>query len=138
MAVSSIGNNLRRLMRKIKSQVGFLSFIINSIQSHGEIALLYAEDLAVFCRPRLHRFKREKNKKTANVSLADSNSWFHLSTHNLQQLFVYWRAPHIFRHSGGHIYSSKTFYLIFLNHIKKGMPYTKMPRHTFEGDPRCL
>jgi hypothetical protein len=63
---------------KIKSQVGFMLD-----KSYREIALLYAEDLPVFCRPRLQRFKREKNRQIADISSADSDGWFRLSTHHL-------------------------------------------------------
>ena len=88
-AASSIGDSLRQAMKKIKSQVGFILFGISWIKSYGEISLLYAEDLEVFRRPRLQRFYEEKNRKIADISSADSDTWFRLKPNQLRQMFIY-------------------------------------------------
>ena len=68
MAASRIGNSLWQAIKKIKGQVKFMLFVISWIKSYGEIALLCAEDLQVFCRPRLQRFQEEKKTEKLQTS----------------------------------------------------------------------
>ena len=133
---SNITASLRRDVKRIKAQVDRLLFVINWILACGEMCLLYAEDLAVFCRPRERRFKPEINRSIDDLTPEDCDFWFRLSPDSLRRLFIYWRVPRSFRTHDRRKFSGETCFLIFLYHLRKGMPFTSMARHVFGGDPR--
>ncbi len=58
---------IRAKMKDIKECVETLFFHIRWILAHGEIALLYAEDLSVYVRRR-HRFHPADHRKLGDIS----------------------------------------------------------------------
>jgi hypothetical protein len=61
---------IRAKMKDIKECVETLFFHIRWILAHGEIVLLYAEDLSVYVRRR-HRFHPADHRKLDDISEAD-------------------------------------------------------------------
>ena len=49
---------------------------------------------------------------------------------------TFWRCPLIFMATDRHVFTGEECFLIFLHHMKKGVPFTDMARHPFGGDPR--
>jgi hypothetical protein len=137
----SMGNYasvIRAKMKDIKECVETLFFHIRWILAHGEIALLYAEDLSVYVRRR-HRFHPADHRKLDDISEADCYTWFSQNHENMRRLLLHLRVPDTFIHqSNGMIHSGETCFLVYLYHITKGTPFTEMARFVFGGDPRRL
>lgn len=131
-------DRLRALVSKIKTQVEYIYLLLLWVQSYGEIAMLHAEDLMVFVRPRNHRFKPECYRKVSDISASDCDDWFGLSPHQLRRLFTMWRCPEFFQKKQSSPFSGETCMIIFLYHLKKGVPFTRMARQPFGGDPRYM
>ena len=72
----------REKMQQIIDAVNRLFFLARWIRGHGEIALLYAEDLATFIRRR-HRFGPARCRRIDDVPLQDCYTWFGHVPHNL-------------------------------------------------------
>jgi hypothetical protein len=128
---------VRDKMRQIKIGIDRLIFLMTWIRAHGEVALLYAEDLSIYIRRR-NRFQPKQFRRISDIDRQDCYSWFGLNPFDLRRLFLSWRIPETFTTSSRHVYSGEECFLIFLFHIIKGTPFTEMARHTFGGDPRCL
>ena len=62
-------------------------FIAKWIRAHGEIALLYAEDLMVFIRRR-HRFGPHRFRRINEIPYQDCYTWFGHYPHNLCRLHL--------------------------------------------------
>jgi hypothetical protein len=82
-------------MQKIMNAVTRLFFIARWIRAHGEIALLYAEDLTAFIRRR-HRFGPHCYRRIDDVPYQDCYTWFGQYPHNLRRLYVHLRVPDSF------------------------------------------
>ena len=82
-------------MQKIMNVVTRLFFIARWIRAHGEIALLYAEDLTVFICRR-HRFGPHRFRQIDDVAYQDCYTWFGQYPHNLRRLYVHLRVPDSF------------------------------------------
>lgn len=126
---------VRAKMNNIKNQLERLLLLISWIRSHGEIALLYAEDLTVYIRRR-NRFHPKRFRRINEISRDNCYNWFGMSPHDLRVLFTHLRIPETFRGTYRHIYNGEECFIIFLHHMIKGAPFTEMARHTFGGDPR--
>jgi hypothetical protein len=127
----------REKMRKIMNAVNRMFFIARWIRAHGEIALLYAEDLTVFIHRR-HRFGPHRFRRIDDVPYQDCYTWFGQYPHNLRRLYEHLWVPESFTSPTGQIYGGEECFLIYLYHITKGTPFTEMARFVFGGDPRRL
>lgn len=128
---------IRAKMKRIKCQIDRLISLMSWVVSYGEMALLYAEDLTIFIRPR-NRFKPERFRRLDEISRGDCDAWFGISPFRLRQLFIHWRIPPTFTSSSRHVYAGEEAFIIFLYHIEQGEPFTKMARDKFGGDPRSF
>ncbi len=118
-------------MQKIMNVVTHLFlFIARWIHAHGEIALLYAEDLTVFVCRR-HRFGPHRFRRIDDVPYQDCYTWFGQYPHNLRRLYVHLRVPNSFTLPTGQVYGGEEFFLIYLYHLTKGTPFTEMARFVF-------
>ncbi len=124
-------------MQKIMNTVTRLFFIARWIRAHGEIALLYAEDLNVFIRRR-HQFGPHRFRRIDDVPYQDCYTWFGQYPHNLHRLYVHLRVPNSFTSPTGQVYGGEECFLIYLYHLTKGTPFAEMARFVFGGDPRRL
>ena len=129
--IDSIFDRVRQLRKLIESILLLMRWLV----SYGEMALLYAEDLAVFVRRR-HRFQPRRLYTLDSLSRSDCDSFFGLRPDALRQLFIHWRVPTEFRTQHREVFQGEEAFIIFLFHLVKGRPYTEMARHTFGGDPR--
>ena len=136
-ASAQVIESLVEMTRKIKREFAHIVLLIRWVTMHGEMALLYAEDLRYFVRVRRHRFKEIRYRKINEISSDDCDAWFRASPHHLRQLLIHWRVPLVFRNSTqGSTSLGEECFLVFLFHLIKGVPFTEMARHTFGGDPR--
>lgn len=87
---------VRAKMNNIKNQLERLLLLISWIRSHGEIALLYAEDLTVYIRRR-NRFHPKRFRRINEISRDNCYNWFGMSPHDLRVLFTHLRIPEAFR-----------------------------------------
>ena len=124
-------------MRRIKELLNKLLFLLMWIKAHGEIALLYVEDLSVFIR-RQHRYHPKRFRKIHEIDRGDCYRWFGLSPSDIMRLYVCWRVPPTLTASTRQSYGGEECFIIFMFHMIKGIPFTEMARHTFGGDPRRL
>jgi hypothetical protein len=121
-------------MQKIMNAMNRMFSIARWIRAHGEIALLYAEDLTVFIRRR-HRFVPHCFRRVDDVPYQDCYTWFGQYPYNLRHLYEHLRVPESFTSPTGQIYGGEECFLIYLYHIMKGTPFTEMARFVFGGDP---
>ena len=130
----SMGNYasvIRDIMKDIKECIETLFFHIRWILAHGETVLLYAEDLSMYFRRR-HRFHPADHRKLDDISEADCYTWFSQNNENMRHLLLHLQLPDTFVHqSNGMIHSGETCFLVYLYHITKGTPFTKMARFVF-------
>ena len=92
----TFGDSIEQLRQKlvlIKKAIDRICFLISWISSYGELALLYAEDLTVFIRPRRIRWIPHRYRTLDDINPEDCDTWFGLSPFDLRQLFVHWRVP---------------------------------------------
>jgi hypothetical protein len=127
----------REKLEKIIAAVNRLFLLVRWIRAHGEIALLYAEDLTVFVRRR-HRFTPPKNRRIMDLRHQDCYTWFGQYPHNLSRLYLRLRVPQTFVLMTRKIYDGEECFLVYLYHLTKGTPFTEMARFIFGGDPRRL
>ena len=96
-------------MRVSMNAVNRMFFIARWIRAHGEIALLYAEDLTVFIQRR-HQFGPHCFRRIADVPYQDCYTWFGHCPHSLCRLHLHLRVPQTFRFSDRqdrHIYGGE-------------------------------
>ena len=124
-------------MQQIMNSVKRLFFIARWIRAHGEVALLYAEDLTVFIRRR-HRFGPVRNRKINEITYQDCYTWFGRYPHNPHCLHRHLRVPESFTATSGQSFGGEECFLIYLYHLTKGTPFTEMACFIFGGDPRRL
>jgi hypothetical protein len=127
----------REKVEKIIAAVNRMFLLVRWIRAHGEVALLYAEDLTVFVRRR-HRFTPPRNRRIEDVLHQDCYTWFGQYPHNLSRLYLRLRVPQTFVLSTRKIYEGEECFLVYLYHLTKGTPFTEMARFIFGGDPRRL
>jgi hypothetical protein len=91
--------------------VNWLLLLVRWIQAHGEVALLYADNLTVFVCRRYwftpHRFRRIKD-----VLHQDCYTWFGHYPHNLSRLYLLLRVPQTFVVSSRKIYEGEECFLV--------------------------
>jgi hypothetical protein len=126
---------IHQKMDDLKKSMQYLLLLVSFIKAHGEIALLYAEDLTVFVHER-NRFKPKRFRSIADISRRDSYLWFGLTSEKLTKLYQHWRVPVEFRSASRHVFSGEECFIIFLYHLCRGQPFTVMARDHFGGDPR--
>ena len=127
----------REKVEKIMAAVNWLFLFVRWIQAHGEVALLYAEDLTVFvCRG--YWFTPRRFRRIKDVLHHDSYTWFGHYPHNLSCLYLCLRVSQTFVVTTGKIYKGEECFLVYLYHLTKGTPFTEMARFIFGGDPRRL
>ena len=80
---------------------------------HGELALLYAEDLGYYARPRGQGFREKKYREIDAISINDCDSWFSVTPFQLRQLFIYWRVPTSFTTPNCNTFTGEECFLIF-------------------------
>ena len=127
-AMSAAIEAMHTKMMQLKDFIEKLTVMLTWIQSYGELALLAAEDRAVFIRRR-HRFHPERYRTLDEITRNDCYSWFGLNKHSLHQLYVAWRIPQILRSSSRHSFGGEECFIIFLFHMNKGTQFTEMARH---------
>jgi hypothetical protein len=88
-------SSIRSKMQSIKDCVERLVFLLRWILAHGEIALLYAEDLSVYVRRR-HRFHPADHKRLDEISEQDCFTWFSQNHANIRCLLLHLRVPDTF------------------------------------------
>ncbi len=115
----------RAKMQQIMDAINRLFFVLRWIQSHGEIALLYAEDLTVFICRR-HRFGLVHCRRIDDVPIQDCYSWVGHSPHNLHRLHRQSRVPESFVLPWRKVYEEEECFLVYLYHLTKGTPFTEM------------
>jgi hypothetical protein len=121
-------------MQQIMDAINKLFFVLRWIQSHGEIALLYAEDLTVvICRRRW--FGPACCRRIDDVPIQDCYFWFGHSPHNLHRLHRQLSVPESFVTPSRKVNGGEEGFLVYLYHLTKGTPFTKMARFIFGGDP---
>ncbi len=105
---------------------------------NSEIALLYAKDLSVYVWRR-NQFHPADHQKLDDISEADCYTWFSQNHENMRRLLLHLQVPDMLTHqSNGVIYSGEACFLVYLYHLTKETPFTKMARFVFGGDPRRL
>ena len=128
----------REKFERIMAAVNWLFILVRWTKAHGEVALLYAEDLAIFIRRR-HRFTPCRSRRIDDVLHQDCYTWFGYYPHNLSRLYLHLRVPETFVVTAtGKIYMGEECFLVYLYHLTKGTPFTEMARFIFGGDPRRL
>ena len=75
---------IRDKMKDIKECIETLFFHIRWILAHGEIALLFAEDLSVYVQRR-HGFHPADYRKLNDISEADCYMWFSQNHKNMRR-----------------------------------------------------
>ena len=124
-------------MLLVKEHLNKLLFLLMWIKAHGEIALLYIEDLSIFIRRR-HQYQPNRFRAICEIDRGDCYQWFGLAPSDMIRLFVQWRVPLVLTTSSRCRYGGEECFLVFMFHMIKGVPFTEMARHTFGGDPRRL
>ena len=124
-------------MQRIKDVVSRLLFLASWIRAHGEIAVLYAEDLTFFIRRR-HQFGPPCRRRIDDVASQDCYTLFGHNWHNLQRLHQHLRVPDNFTMQSRHVYGGEECFIVYLYHLKKGTPFTEMACFIFGNDPCCL
>ncbi len=99
----------REKMQKIMNAVTPLFFIARWICAHGEIALLYAEDLTVLICRR-HRFGPHHFRRIDDIPYQDYYTWFGQYPHYLRRLYVHSRVPDSFTSPTGQVYGGEEFF----------------------------
>jgi len=127
----------RQKMRQLLHSVDRMFLMVRWIRAHGEIALLYAEDLTVFIR-QTHRFGPVRCRRIDDITSHDCYSWFGHYPHNLHRLLLHLRVPESFTVSSGQCFGGEECFLVYLYHLTKGTPFTEMARLIFGGDPLRL
>ncbi len=120
----------RGKIQKIMNVVNRMFFIAKWIRAHGEIALLYANDLTVLFLRR-HRFGPPCFRRNNDVPYQYCYTCFGHFSHNLHCLHVHLRVPQSFMLRTGQIYGEEQCFLIYLYHLTKGTPFTEMARFVF-------
>ncbi len=121
---NSIGNyasTIQAKMQDINKCTETLIFHCRWKLAHGEIALLYAEDISVYIWRR-NWFHPEHHRKLDDISEVDcyTCTWFRQNHKNVCHLLLHLRVPDTFRHqSNGEIYSGEACFLVYLYHITK-------------------
>lgn len=103
-------------------------------KSHGELALLYKEYLAIFVHDH-NCFQPECFCSISEVSRQDCYNWFCITWHNLWFLFTSWCIHGWMTTQSSHNFTREECFTIFLFHLIKGVSFTKMARHTLGGNP---
>ena len=125
-------------MQSIKDCVERLVFLIRWILAHGEIALLYAEDLSVYVHSR-HRFHPADHRRLDEISEQDCFTWFSQNHANIRRLLLHLRVPDTFTNlSNRAVYTGVECFLVWIYHLTKGLPFTAMACFVIGGDPRHL
>ena len=81
-SAASVVEAARAKMKRILDAVHRLFFILQWIRGHGEVALLYAEDLTVYVRRR-HRFTPARCRRINDIRSQDCYPWFSHNPHSL-------------------------------------------------------
>jgi hypothetical protein len=125
-------------MQSIKDYVERHLFNLCWILAHGEIALLYAEDLSIYVCRR-HRFHPADYRSLDDISEQDCFTWFSQNHANICRLLLHLRVPVLFTHkSNGAVYTGVECFLVWLYHLTKGSPFFEMAHFVFGGDSRHL
>ena len=128
---------VKLIINKLEDIMKHLLSICILVQSYGELALLYAEDLSIFIRRR-HQFPPPRYRHLIEIDRSLCYSWFGQNPHNIMRLFIHWRVPNYFYSPSGHVLGGEECFIIFLHHMMKGNPFTHMSQHIFGGDLRSL
>ncbi len=97
---NSMGNHtclIRSKMQSIKDCVERLFILLRWILAHGEIALLYAEDLTMYVCRR-HQFHPADHRRLDDISEQDCFTWFSQNHANILCLLLHLRVPDTFTH----------------------------------------
>jgi hypothetical protein len=92
---NSMGNYTSAIWAKIqdiKECVENIIFLVRWIFAHGEIALLYAEDLSVYVW-RKHQFCPKAHRKLDDISELDCYAWFSQNHKNMHHILLHLRVP---------------------------------------------
>jgi len=142
-SVASVGAQLRDDIIHIGASISELHFLLGWIGGCGELALLYVADLTYFVRRRRPRLLPEKCCRLHEISRSDCDTWFQLSPYELRQLFDHLRFPVKLVKNDDHVpyndrrtYNSERAFILFLYHLRKGIPFTTMAKEVFGGDAR--
>jgi hypothetical protein len=123
-------------MESIKICVDKLLFLMRWILAHGEIAILQAEDLSIYIQRR-HQFHPIEHRRLVDISEQDCYMWFSQNHENMQHLMIHLCIPNTITHPlDGAVFTGEECFLMWLYHMTKGVPFTKMACFVFGGDLR--
>ena len=141
--VAAVGTKLRADTVAVGAALSELRWLLTWIGANGELALLYVADLTYFVRRKRPRIAPERHRRLDEISRADCDTWFQLSPHELRRFFLHLRFPAEMSKNDDHLpyndrrtYNSERSFILFLHHLRKGLPYTTMATEIFGGDPR--
>jgi hypothetical protein len=97
-SAASVVEAARAKMKRIMDAVHRLFFVLQWIRGHGEVALLYAEDLTVYVCRR-HRFTPAHCRRINDIRSQDCYPWFGHNPHSLGRLLRHLRVPESFTHN---------------------------------------
>jgi hypothetical protein len=130
--------SIRTKMESIKVCVDKLLFLMCWIFAHGKIALLQAKNLSIYAQRR-HQFHPIKHRRLVDISEQDCYTWFSQNQENMHRLMIRLRIPNTITHPlNGAVYTGEVCFHIWLYHMTKGAPLTKMACFVFGKDPRRL
>ena len=64
------------MVDKLKNALKHVMFLMDWMRMHDELALLYAEDLRYFIRPRRQRFTEVRYRRISDINSMNADSWF--------------------------------------------------------------
>ena len=80
--------SLKEKIQQLRKSMDHLLLFFRWVSCYGEMAMLYAEDLTVFIRPRTPRFQPKRYRHLSEINRADYDAWYGLTPHAFWRLFV--------------------------------------------------
>jgi hypothetical protein len=123
-------------MESIIVCVDKLLFLMRWIRANDEITLLQAEDLSIYIQRR-NQFHPIKHRRLVDISEQDCYTWFSQNNEDMHRLMIHLRIPNTITHPlNGAVFTGEECFLVWLYHMTKGVPFTKMACFVFGRDPR--
>ena len=141
--MAAVGAKLCDDIVAVGAALSELRWLLAWVGANGELALLYVADLTYFVRRKRPLVKPEKHCRLHEISRGDCDTWFQLTPHELRRFFLHLRFPEEMTkndedlpYNDRRTYNSERSFILFLHHLRKGIPYTTMASKIFGGDPR--
>jgi hypothetical protein len=98
----------------------------------------FKQKIYIYVRRR-NQFHPIKHRRLVDISKQDCYMWFSQNHENMHCLMIHLRIPNTIRHpSNRSMVNGEECFLVWLYHMTKGVPFTKMAHFVFDGDPRRL